>query len=309
MSAVTAALERAALADLSSWSRLRATGPAFLGLLHRLSTGDVEKLAPGEGRPTVVTTPKGRILSRAIVLLFEPRDVWTLSGPGTGSPLLSHLTKYALGEDIGLTDASSATSAHAIVGPGWTEVAKALGVADLAPYATTTTVDGLRVARTSGFDDEGLLILHEPGKPVPVPDDLPRLTSEELEAWRVLTGRPIAGRELTDDYNPLEAGLRDSVSFTKGCYVGQEVVARLNTYDKVAREIVRLELQGDAPPAGARLLLGEREVGTLTSAAKDPRGTTTAALAYVKKRDVPKGTTDVEVVWDGGKIPARLLSR
>ncbi|HJQ97640.1 MAG TPA: glycine cleavage T C-terminal barrel domain-containing protein, partial [Candidatus Polarisedimenticolaceae bacterium] len=133
---------------------------------------------------------------------------------------------------------------------------------------------------------------------------------EDFEAWRILTGRPLAGHELTEDYNPLEAGLRDAVSFTKGCYTGQEVVARLNTYDKVAREIVRLEIpDGEVPPAGARLVFGEREAGIVTSAVRDPRGSTIAALAYVKKRDLPKGTEVVDIVWDGGKIEARIVSR
>ena len=64
------------------------------------------------------------------------------------------------------------------------------------------------------------------------------------------TGRTLSGRELTEEHNPLEAGLKDAVSFTKGCYVGQEVIARLNTYDKVARSIVRLDpMPALAPPA------------------------------------------------------------
>jgi folate-binding protein YgfZ len=306
VSALDDALLGAALVDLSSWARLRATGPAFLGLLHRLSTGEVERLAPGEGRTTVVTTPKGRILAKLVVLHFGDEGILTLSGPATSDRLLAHLTKYALGEDIGVSDVTGSTKAYAVVGPRWTEVAKAMGVSDLAPYATATTASGTRVARTNGFDDEGLLILSDGS----LPEALPRLSPADFEAWRILTGRPLAGHELTEEYNPLEAGLREAVSFTKGCYTGQEVVARLNTYDKVAREIVRLELPGAGlPPVGARLLLGEREVGTITSAAPDPRSDTTAALAYVKKRDVPKGTEVVDVVWDGGEASARIVRR
>jgi folate-binding protein YgfZ len=305
VSALDDALDGAALVDLSTWARLRATGPAFLGLLHRMSTGEVEHLAPGEGRPTVVTTPKGRILAHLVVLHFGDEGVFALGGPGTGGKVISHLTKYALGEDIGLSDVTSSTKAYAIVGPRWADVAQAMGIAGLAPYATATTPDGARVARTNGFDDEGLVVLST--SPLAA---LPSLSPEEFEAWRVLTGRPLAGHELTEDYNPLEAGLRDAVSFTKGCYTGQEVVARLNTYDKVAREIVRLEIPGgEVPPAGARLRSGEREVGTLTSAVKDPRGSTIAALAYVKKRDLPKDAATVEVAWDGGRAVARIVSR
>ena len=65
----------------------------------------------------------------------------------------------------------------------------------------------------------------------------------------------------------------------------------------------------EVPPAGARLRSGEREVGTLTSAVKDPRGSTIAALAYVKKRDLPKDAATVEVAWDGGRAVARIVSR
>jgi tRNA-modifying protein YgfZ len=302
MSALDAALERAAVADLSAWPRLLATGPAFLGLLHRLSTGDIEGLRPGEGRPTVVTTPKGRILARLIVLHLGDEGVLALSGPGTGDRVRAHLAKYALGEDIGLSDAPPGP-AHAIVGPRWRERAGASGAPDLEPYATATTAGGTRVARTNGFDDDGLLVLGH------APADLPRLSPQDLEVWRVVTQRRLAGRELTEDYNPLEAGLGDSVSFTKGCYVGQEVVARLNTYDKVARGIVALEMNGAPPPGGARLLLGEREIGTVTSAVVDPRTGTVAALGYVKRRDLPVDTSTLDVAWDSGRAPARIVNR
>ena len=295
------ALLGAAVADLSSWPRLLAKGPAFLGLVHRLSTGDVEKLAPGEGRPTVVTTPKGRILARLILFHLGEEGILALAGPGTGDKVRAHLTKYALGEDIGLSESTG--KAYAVVGPRWREVAATMGASDLTPYATTRRPDGALVARTNGFDDDGLLVLSDT-----LPEGLPLLSSGDFEAWRILTGHRIAGHELTEDYNPLEAGLTDAVSFTKGCYTGQEVVARLNTYDKVAKEIVRLELS-EVPPSGARLRLGEREVGTLTSAARDPRGGGVAALAYLKKRDVPKGTETIDVVWDGGTAQARIVSR
>ena len=74
-----------------------------------------------------------------------------------------------------------------------------------------------------------------------------------METRRILLGIPAPGHELTEDYNPLEAGLGEAVSFTKGCYVWQEVVARLNTYDTVSRRLVGLVFRADgaAPPVGA----------------------------------------------------------
>jgi folate-binding protein YgfZ len=117
---------------------------------------------------------------------------------------------------------------------------------------------------------------------------LPPVGPEAVEAWRILRGLPSAGHELTEEHNPLEAGLWDSVNFDKGCYVGQEVVARLRTYDKVSRAIVGLELPaaGELPEPGAKLLDGDRAVGELTSAAALPGTERRIGLAYVKKRDL-----------------------
>jgi folate-binding protein YgfZ len=115
---------------------------------------------------------------------------------------------------------------------------------------------------------------------------------EAAEAWRVLRGLPASGFELTEEHNPLEAGLRDAVSFTKGCYVGQEVVARLSNYDKVARSLVGFVLPAGAdPPArGTPVLFEERPVGSVTSCLVPPGRRAPVAIAYLK-RDVPHGAS------------------
>ena len=102
----------------------------------------------------------------------------------------------------------------------------------------------------------------------------------------MLRGLPASGHELTEDYNPLEANQWDAVSFDKGCYVGQEVVARLRTYDKVSRTIVGLELPAGCalPEKGARLFDEEQAVGEVTSAVELPGRPTAIGLAYVKRR-------------------------
>ena len=112
-----------------------------------------------------------------------------------------------------------------------------------------------------------------------------------MQSQRILLGLPADGHELTEDHNPLEAGLRDAVSFDKGCYVGQEVVARLQNYDKVARSIWGLWLPaGESPPEiGTPLLLGERQVGAITSATLPPGFERPVALAYVKCRHAAAG--------------------
>ncbi len=117
----------------------------------------------------------------------------------------------------------------------------------------------------------------------------------------------MSGHELSEDHNPLEAGQWDAVSFDKGCYVGQEVVARLNTYDKVSSSIVGLELPAGSPlpQTGTPLLDAGRRVGRLTSAVNSPDRPTPIGLGYVKKQALrPKLELQV---GDEGSATARVL--
>jgi tRNA-modifying protein YgfZ len=303
------ALERCGVADRSDLTRLVATGPDILDLVHRLSTGDVASLALGEGRPTVLTSPKGRIVERLTVHQLGPEGVWILAGPGAAQTVLAHLKKYTFAEQIGLADITADTAAFAVVGPSWADAAKAAGLPAVPPYgASTWPFDGgvVQVFGSDGYGPDGVLAVGNLAHAAPLRAllveavrsvDGAELDAFDLEAWRVLRGRPSRGAELDEEHNPLEAGLRDAVSFTKGCYVGQEVVARLNTYDKVSRRLVRLELApgANAPARGASVRRGGREVGTVTSSVHHPALDTAIALAYVKSREVPLGTTDVTI--------------
>lgn len=314
------ALERCGVADRTELARLVATGPDFLGLLHRLSTGDVASLAEGTGRPTVLTSPKGRIVERTTVHQLGADGVWILGGPQSADGVLAHLKKYTFAERTGLTDVTSETAAFAIVGPSWPDAARAAGLPPVAPYgAAAWPFEGTRafVFGTNGYDPDGVLAvcgvaqapaMHEALVAAVLSVHGAELDALDLEAWRILGGRPSRGAELDAEHNPLEAGLRDAVSFTKGCYVGQEVVARLNTYDKVSRRLVRLELArgASAPARGAAVRHAGREVGTVTSSVHHPALEAAVALAYVKSRELPPGT--VAVTIDDGTAGGSLAS-
>lgn len=312
-----AAVSACAVTDRSDVARILATGPDLLSLLHRLSTGDVDSLAPGEGRTTVVTNAKGRIVERVSVHHLGAEGVLLVAGPGSSERLLAHLRRYTFAEDTGLSDITPKTFAYALVGPRWPEAALALGLPDLAPYAaaraTLATVP-VTVVRSSGFDAEGLMVVggleHAAvaGAALAAAAEAAGgggIGGESLEAWRIFRGLPAAGHELTEDYNPLEAGLREAVSFTKGCYVGQEVIARLNTYKKVSRCLVRLELSGDPPAPGAGLEAGGEATGTLTSAIAVPGEDRVAALGYVRDEDA--GRDEIDVLDGPGRRRARVL--
>jgi len=314
--------ETAALADRSDLARLVGTGPDLLALLHRLSTADLKDLLEGEGRPTVLTNAKGRIVERLFVHHFGGDGILMLAGPGAAARVVDHLKKFTFAEQTGITDQTDATFAHALIGPRWPQAAAAAGIAPLAPYgAARATVAGapVRIARTNGFDAEGVIVIGESSAAARVHESLEQaaasvgggtIDAAGLEAWRILRLLPAPGHELTQDHNPLEAGLREAVSFTKGCYVGQEVVARLNTYDKVSRAVVRLDLLPGAPvPAiGAPVKHADRVVGEVTSAIQPEGRPQAVALAYVKLRDIPAGSSSV-TVDDGGRLVAATIVR
>ena len=323
MSGLRAAETACAVADRSDLGRLVATGPDILGLLHRLSTGDVKDLRPGEGRQTVVTDAKGRIVERLFVHHLGDDGVLLVAGPGGASRVLAHLRKFTFAENTGLSDVTATMFALALLGPRWPAASRAAGIPELAPYGcSNVTIAGTRVqaARTNGFDAEGVLVIGPCDRAEHVRAALLEaaaaegggmIEADELEAWRILSGLPAPGHELTGEHNPLEAGLRDAVSFSKGCYVGQEVVARLNTYGKVARALVRLELEPDAPvPApGAAILHGGSTIGAVTSAVRPPGRPAPVVLAYVKSRELPADVTVLSVDDGGTPRNATLIGR
>jgi tRNA-modifying protein YgfZ len=310
-----------AVADRSDLGRLIATGPDLLGLLHRLSTGDVKDLRPGEGRPTVLTDAKGRIVERLFVHHLGGDGVLLIAGPGGAPRVEAHLRKFTFAENTGLSDVTAATFAVALFGPRWAAASRAAGIPDLAPYGCTAmTLAGVNVhaVRANGFTAEGVLAIGPRNEIGPVRAALcgaaasqggGPIQADELEAWRILSGLPAPGHELTGEHNPLEAGLRDAVSFSKGCYVGQEVVARLNTYGKVARTLVRLDLPAGAPvPAPGAAVRNERgTIGAVTSAIRPPGRPAPVALAYVKSREVPPEVTRLEVDDGGAPLEATLV--
>ncbi|MDE2802996.1 MAG: hypothetical protein OXK21_08950, partial [Chloroflexota bacterium] len=134
---------------------------------------------------------------------------------------------------------------------------------------------------------------------------------EAMEALRVANGLPRWGLELGDAYNPLEAGLTESVSWTKGCYIGQEVVARLWTYHKVQKYLVGLAFQADGdtrPASGASLHVGDARAGALTSVAYSPGAEALLGLGYLRAAHATVGQT-VEVPLDDGRSVSGVVTR
>jgi tRNA-modifying protein YgfZ len=131
---------------------------------------------------------------------------------------------------------------------------------------------------------------------------------EAITAARIEVGYPVFGIDMTDDTIPLEAGIESrAISFSKGCYVGQEVIIRVlhRGHGRVVRKLVSLRINGQQPAQGAKLFAGEREAGVVTSAGESPRSGT-IALGYVH-RDFISAGSELEVETPSGRAPAVVV--
>jgi len=297
-----AALELCTVADRSPLARLIGDGPDLADLLNRLSTNTVDALKPGHGAATVLTTAKGRIVERLFVTHLGDAGLLLVGGTGRADAVLAHVKKFTFAEQTGLRDCGADYGLLAIGGPLAREALVTAGLEVPPPLGTIGgTHDGLgvHILGHDGYSADGFSVLVPNEQAGSLWQALVLAVSKTdgrpagelaLEAARVRRGIPAAGSELNEDHNPLEAGLWDAVAFDKGCYVGQEVVARLNTYDKVSRRLVGLRIPEDhlVVAGGTKLYRNEEEAGVVTSVA-GLEGAETVALGYVKTR-----TADVD---------------
>ena len=305
-----AATSGIAIADRSHIGRLKLTGEDALDLLNRLSTNKLDDLAPGGVMGSVLTTNKGRIID----LLFIARQddhLLVLTSPDTRDRVAEWIDFYTFVEDVEIADITQDTAMFTLLGASPAAAHPAL--AALPPNASAAAdIDGVRaLAIRSDFDlfDSPRIDLI-----APLPD-APRLrdallargaapvTAPALDLLRIQRGIPAHPHELNEDYNPLEAGLWEFISFNKGCYIGQEVVARLNAYDKIQRHLVTLSWQAPPDPAPqAALYHADRRVGALTSVAP-PEAGNPIGLGYVRKAHAEPGTL-LSAVSDTGDTTA-----
>ena len=314
-----ALVRSAALVDRSHVGRLRIDGADGLDLLNRLSTNQLLEMAPGWGVPTVLTSNKGRIVDLLLVLNLDDH-LLVFTGPESREKVSEAIDFFTFGEDVAVRDVTEDTAMLALAGPGAAGLVDALTErgAALAPYSSLDVTVGAAEAllvRTDFLGRAEYELIAPAGQAQALwgalmaagaSHDLAPVGQDALEAVRVERGVPGHGKELTEAYNPLEAGLLHLVSFTKGCYVGQEVVTRLNTYQKVQKHLVGLVLDGgEMPSEGARIVEDGKQVGVVTSSALSPRLGRGIALAYVRKSRSEPGTR-LAVEAGGGTVQAQV---
>lgn len=280
-----AALERTILLDRSHEGRLAVSGRDRLALIHRMSTNHVEQLAPGEGKPTIFTNATARIIDR--VMLYHRADhALAITEPGRGAAVGGYLQRNIFfNDEVRLNDITAQTRQFALHGPAADALAAELApeMIDMPPLYSRELIFRdmpLFIARSKPLSGQHWTIItaieHAPALwqmliEVGARHGIQPAGSLTYNTLRIRAGRPGVGRELSLEYIPLEVGLFDEISFAKGCYTGQEIIARMESRSRIARIMVCLLLAAPVETP-AEVYQADRAVGTLTSSVSAPDG-------------------------------------
>jgi tRNA-modifying protein YgfZ len=295
---IAAAYTGLAIADRSHWGKIVVAGDDRLRFLHNQSTADFLALKPGMSCDTVFVTATARTIDLATAWI-DRDEVFLLFSPERRQFLFDWLDRYIFVADkVTLTDVSDRIGCLTIIGPesdraiaalGWGEpIDRAEGDVWLCSMDDFT----VRVAVGSGLGLPGYTLTCEMARietlmaKITALGAMP-LSDEDWERLRIQQGRPAPERELTDEYNPLEVGLWQTISFSKGCYIGQETIARLNTYRGVKQYLWGVKFT-TAVAADTHLTIDGEKVGRLTSSIVTEDGT--RGLAYIKSKAGGVGT-------------------
>jgi tRNA-modifying protein YgfZ len=270
-----------AVVDRSDRGFVLVTGPDALSFLQALVSADLDAVADGDGTHSLLLTPQGK-LDVDFRLVRVGDDAWLDCDPGLGGQLAASLNRFRIRVQADVLDRSADfgmlsyfRSGDGDAGPGVQRVPTRWGHDLIGPRS----------------------LLPTPERPVgPV----------AYEAWRIEQGIPRQPFDLDDATIPQEAFLeQDAVSFTKGCFLGQELVCRIDSRGHVNRFLRRFgDIEGDWPGRGADVVVDGKVVGALTSVA--PAEVPTGGLGYVRREVDPPAL--VELRWDGGSARAVMVA-
>lgn len=278
---------RAAYIDLTGRGKLRAVGEDRARLLNAMCTNNIQELLPGTGCYAFFLTAQGRIFADANVFCM-PDYLLLDTEPGLKEKLQEHLEKYIIADDVNLSDFTAVTATVNIEGAQAGQVLESLGgPATHIPFALTEWRHRM-VAHTNHTGAPGYSIFVDEDDKQNFLDELktaglPQADQETVEVVRIENGHPRYGVDFTDSNIPHETQLLHAVHFSKGCYLGQEIVERVRSRGHVNRLLVPLEIEAaDAPPAGAAVTAEEKEAGHITSAAFSPARGKVAAIGMIR---------------------------
>jgi tRNA-modifying protein YgfZ len=278
--------QAAAIGATAERRQIAVTGKDRASYLQGLLTNDIPALTAGSGCYSAWLSPQGRMLTDMHVL--ESGSMILLDVPAaTAQATLDRLEQFIFTEDVQVASLADSLTGIWLHGPAAAAVLERTldGARDLAAWPEyhheQLSLHGapVSVVRISQLGVPGFCVHVERTRA----DDLTaaleasgarHVSAEAVNAARVEAAYPLFGTDMTDDILPLEAGIEGrAISFTKGCYVGQEIVIRVlhRGHGRVAKKLVSLKFDGALPASGTKLYSGEKEIGYVTSAAESPR--------------------------------------
>ncbi|MGH9312907.1 MAG: YgfZ/GcvT domain-containing protein [Vicinamibacterales bacterium] len=317
-STYTALRREAAQTDRSALARIVLGGADRRTLLHGLLTNDIEALGPGSGCYAAWLTPQGRMIADLIVLELGDRML-LLVPAARREAVVAQIDASIFSEDVTMEDEAGLFEHVGVDGPRAADVIARVVVpgpsASVSLYGSThASFRGAAVitARTDWLGIPGYDLFVEVHAAAALRDALaaagaPAAESGAAEIVRVESGRPRFGADMDEHTIPLEAGIEDrAISFTKGCYVGQEIIIRVlhRGGGRIARKLVGLTLDREAAP-GTPVLANGRETGRLTSVVRSPALGRAIALGYVG-RDLAEPGTNVDLSGGGIAVVTKL---
>jgi folate-binding protein YgfZ len=295
--------EECGLLDQSGRGKLIVSGGEAAEYLQGQLTNDVEALSPGDGQYAALLDRKGHMQADMRVLRISPEEIWIDTEPEALEPARRHLEMYKIGREVAVADLTAERAILSLIGPRSVEIA---GTAALPEHANASInisgTDCVAIGTADGIDlivktSDALTI-----RKALLATGAAAVDARAAEVLRIEAGAPRFGAEMSIETMPAEADIVErAVSFTKGCYIGQEPVARLHYKGRPNRRLRGLELSAPAAP-GASLRLGEKEVGRIGSACVSPaRGP--IALAIVRREAEP----GAELVVGEDGVTARVV--
>jgi len=311
---------KVALLDRSYLGKILAKGSDTIDLINRISTNDMNQLIMGAMCDTVFCSPKGRIIDYAKVLHYA-EDLLLISSYIDSNHLMEWINRFIILENVELQDCSNEFLWLTLLGPEARLFIQKLSGENVIDQEETIWLNKEGVKFPALINNNFKVPAYNFCLPIGSGEKIFEWIADSLKAFngalvgdhafqiiRVESGMPDWGSELTEDYNPHEARLINAVSFTKGCYTGQEVIARLDTYDKVQKYLMIIDLQEQVfaePPFD--IYYDNALIGNLTSHVFNTESKRSIGLGYIKKNlTVADFDLMVDVLINGKLVQARL---
>lgn len=308
------------IADISYLSTLCLTGEDRAKFLHRIISNDVENLSVGEGNYATLLTNRGKIIGDLRVYILPDR-IYVSTAPECEQQVYTELDKYIIADDVELSIETGNVGAIAVYGPNSTELVESvLGLDGLRKlpehHSQYCEVDDQWVACVSshyvkehGYDlytsSDALVWLWD--KLAIAHEGTAYIGWEAFERLRIEAGTPRYGTELTDSIFPLEAELEHAIDFEKGCYIGQEIVARMKYRGHPNRLLRGFEIHAGEPvPQNAPIIVDDKEVGWITSSAYSSELDKYIALGYIRMAHTEEGCP-IQIQTLDGKVDGTVV--